>query len=225
MKSPKNTRQLPKVNSLMKRHFLGGLLVVIPFGAAVWILATGVEIVWGLQELLPDQWKPENFLRDESLILIFRGLFVISMTLTFALAVSILGWMSKQFLGKKVLRFVSDGFILRIPIVRSIYGALDQLLRAMAAGEGQQFNRVVYVPFPHKDCWAIGFVTGAASGPNLPDGYLNVFVPATPNPTSGFHLIVKEADVRDANMRVEEAFRTILSLGIAQPNASTDKET
>jgi len=88
----------------------------------------------------------------------------------------------------------------------------------MAAGDKQQFSRVVYVEYPRKGTYALAFVTSTARSPveNSKEIFLNVYVPTTPNPTSGFHLIVSESEVRDSNLSVEEAFKTILSLGIAQ---------
>lgn len=215
------TNKIPGISALLKRHFFGGLLVVIPLGVAAWILASGIQVLWGLIEFLPEAWRPESFLESPPLILLLKILLVVAGTLVLALAISLLGWASKQFVGRKILDFIAEGVIQRIPVVRSIYSALDQLLRTMAAGGGQQFNRVVYVEYPRKGTWALAFVTGPAHGPNLPaGGHLNVYVPTTPNPTSGFHLIVPESEVRDSQMRVEDAFKTILSLGIAQPGGA-----
>jgi uncharacterized membrane protein len=106
-------------------------------------------------------------------------------------------------------------------VIRGVYSALDQLLRTLANGGGQQFNRVVYIEYPRKGLLAIAFVTGPARGPAVPPGHLNVYVPTTPNPTSGFHLIVPENEVRESLLKVEDAFKTILSLGLAQPGEST----
>ena len=92
----------------------------------------------------------------------------------------------------------------------------------MAAGDKKQFSRVVYVEYPRKGSWALAFVTGSARNPTGISGdFLNVYVPTTPNPTSGFHLVVSESEVRDSHLSVEEAFSTILSLGIAQPDAKS----
>jgi uncharacterized membrane protein len=131
-----------------------------------------------------------------------------------ALGISFLGWVSKQYLGQKILELIAF-LIQRIPVVRTVYSALDQLLKTVAAGGGKQFSRVVYVEFPRAGCWTLAFVTGRAKVPGSNSPHLNVFVPATPNPTSGFYLIVAEQDVREAGMSVEEAFKAILSLGIA----------
>ena len=126
-----------------------------------------------------------------------------------------LGWISQQVIGAQFLRLVSR-WIERIPVIRSIYSSLNQLLKTMASGDKSQFNRVVYLEYPRKGVWALGFVTSAARPIDPGERFLNVYVPTTPNPTSGFHLIVNEREVRDSHLSVEEAFKTILSLGIAQ---------
>ncbi len=206
----------PRIGQLLKTYFFAGLLVIIPFGVIGWILVFVINALWGLRDWLPDEWKPESFLSDPTHATLLNIVFTLAATLVLALGVSILGWVSGQFLGKKLLDLLGD-VIERIPIVRSVYSALDQLLRTMASGGGQQFSRVVYVEYPRKGVWALAFVTGPARGPNVPGGHLNIYVPTTPNPTSGFHLIVPESEVRESQMRVEDAFKTILSLGIAQP--------
>lgn len=209
------------VRALVRRNFLSGVLVVIPLAVAVWILAGALGALWQLPDVLPRAWRPESLFHNRAAALVIRIALMLSLAGLLALGISILGWMSKQFLGKKMLDFVESRIIERIPIVRSIYSALDQLLQTMAAGGGgQQFSRVVYVEYPRRGSWALAFVTGAAKGPNVMPGHLNVYVPTTPNPTSGFHLMVPEAEVRESQMKVEEAFKTILSLGIAQPAAS-----
>jgi uncharacterized membrane protein len=210
------SRRLPNLSALIRGHFFAGLLVVIPLGVIAWIVTGALGILWGIQDLLPDEWRPENLLVDPGLALLLKLAFTFGVGLVLALGISLLGWVSKQYLGQKLLETIAE-IIQRIPVVRSIYSALDQLLRALATGSGQQFNRVVYVEYPRKGMWTLAFVTGPARGPAAPPGHLNIFVPTTPNPTSGFHLLVPENEVRDSGMKVEEAFKTILSLGIAQP--------
>jgi uncharacterized membrane protein len=213
-------RPLPKFSNLIRGHFFAGLLVVIPLVVIAWILAGAVTTLWGLQRVLPAAWQPEAlFAGEPGLAFLLNAAFTVGLAIVMALGISFLGWVSKQYLGQKLLDGIGH-LIQRIPVIRSIYSALDQLLRTMASGGGKQFNRVVYVEYPRKGVWAIAFVTGPARGPAAPAGHLNVYVPTTPNPTSGFHLIVPEAEVRESQMAVEEAFRTILSLGIAQPTGA-----
>ena len=202
------------MGALLKSNFLSGLLVVLPLGVIAWIMAVVVRTLWRLHELFPWSWRPENIFSTPAYAQFFNLLFTLATGLALALAISIVGWFSRQFFGRKLLELISE-IILKIPFLRSIYGALDQLLKAFAAGGGKQFSRVVYVEYPRKECWSLAFVTGPARGKGIPEGHINIYVPTTPNPTSGFHLIVSESDVRDSQMSVEEAFKTILSLGIA----------
>lgn len=204
---------------LLRQHFFAGLLVVIPLGVIAWILAGFGGFLWGIPDLLPDPWQPRNFLANQDLAKLLNTGFVLVLSVGIAFGISFLGWTSKRFLGQQILRFISEQIIQRIPVVRGIYGALDQLLRTLAEGKGQQFSRVVYVEYPRRGTWSIAFVTGPAPKPHdgIEEQMLNIFIPTTPNPTSGFHLIVPESDVRDAHLKVEDAFKTLLSLGIAHP--------
>ncbi|MCM2324606.1 MAG: DUF502 domain-containing protein [Oligoflexia bacterium] len=203
------------IAKLLKSNFLAGVFIIIPLAVAAWLLFTVLETLWQLHFLLPEPWRPESQLQNEALITFFNFMFIVGATLVLAMVISLLGWGSKHYFGRKVLQWVAE-VIQRIPVVRSVYSALDQLLRTLASGGGQQFNRVVYVEYPRKGVWILAFVTGPAKHLELPGNYLNVYVPTTPNPTSGFHLLVPESEVREAHMKVEDAFKTILSLGIAQ---------
>jgi uncharacterized membrane protein len=205
--------KLPR--GLLKRHFFSGMLVVIPLGAIAWIAVAVIRGLGGLHLILPVQWRPETVFEDPTIAGLVNFAITIGLTIALAFLVSLLGWASKQYLGKKFLGLISE-LIHHIPVIRGVYSALDQLLRALASGDGQQFSRVVYLEYPRKGIWTLAFVTGEARGPAVPPHHLNVYVPTTPNPTSGFHLIVPESEVRDSQLKVEEAFKTILSLGIAQ---------
>ncbi len=209
--------RLPNFGALLRKHFFADLLVLIPLGVIAWILGAAVGMLWGLQELLPLAWRPENFLQSPTLALLVKAGFTVAAALLLALGISIFGWISKQFLGKKLLELIAE-IIHHIPVIRSVYSALDQLLKTLAEGGGQQFNRVVLVEYPRKGIWTLAFVTGTTRGmANVSPNHLNIYVPTTPNPTSGFYLIVPESDVRESHMTVEEAFKVILSLGIAGP--------
>ena len=177
-----------------------------------WLLGIFLRSLSGLKSFLPAAWQPDIWFINAAL--------TVGAALVLAFTISFVGWVSKQYLGKRILKFVSE-IIEHIPVIRSVYSALDQLFRTLGSGGGQQFSRVVYVEYPRKDCWALAFVTSPARGPE--SKHLNVYVPTTPNPTSGFHLIVPEADVRGSGLSVEDAFKTILSLGIAQPEGAKEQ--
>lgn len=200
-----------------RRHFLTGVFVLIPFLAAAWIIGKVLAALWTLHLLIPDEWKPIYHF-DPYVAQVMNFLITVGLTILFAFLVSTLGWISKNVIGAKVLAFLSH-LIQRIPVVRAVFSSLNQLLKTMASGDKQQFSRVVYLEYPRKGSYALAFVTSAARPPlaekNGAEKFINVYVPTTPNPTSGFHLIVPESEVRDSNLTVEEAFKTILSLGIA----------
>lgn len=215
-----NFNKVPTFGKLLQQHFFAGVLVLIPLAVIFWILGAAAGFLWQLQEWLPEAWNPENLDASQSVIALVKLALTLGLGLVLALAISLLGWVSKLYLGQKFLELLAE-LIQRIPVVRSIYSALDQLLKTLAAGGEQQFNRVVYVEYPRKGIWALAFVTGPARGPSMMPGHLNLYVPTTPNPTSGFHLIAPETDVRESHLTVEEAFKTILSLGIAQPGGGS----
>lgn len=200
--------------SLFRRHFLTGVFVLIPFVVVAWILGKIFAALWTLHLLIPEEWKPIYHF-DPIVAQLLNFAATVGLTLIFAFLVSSLGWFSKKILGARVLSFLSR-IVQRIPVVRAVFTSLSQLLKTMASGDEQQFSRVVYLEYPRAGTWALAFVTSSARSP-LGDGerYINVYVPTTPNPTSGFHLIVAESSVRDSHMSVEDAFKTILSLGIA----------
>lgn len=208
--------RLPRLGALLRSHFLTGMLVVTPFMAVAWISFAALSALWGLREIVPNGLRPSTWVPDPTLAWLVDLAIILGVLAVLALVVSFLGWISKQVLGQKLLDYVAEHVIQRIPVLRSVYGALEQLLHTLAQGGGQQFRRVVYVEYPRKGMWAIAFVTGPVREKSMPDGFLNVYVPTTPNPTSGFHLLVAEAEVRPSDLSVEEAFKTILSLGIAQ---------
>ncbi len=214
----KKRLKLPDIPVLLRSHFFSGLLILIPLAVIVWMLLGALHALWQLHNVLPQSWQPDFIFRDDPAVAtLFDGMITIGCALVLALGVSVLGWSSKHYLGRKMLETIGE-LIQHIPVIRSVYSALDQLLKTLAAGGGQQFNRVVYVEYPRRGMWTLAFVTGHAKGLGAPPDHLNIYVPTTPNPTSGFHLIVPEAEVRESHMKVEDAFRTILSLGIAQPD-------
>ena len=215
--------RLPKIRTLFRAHFISGLLILTPLAVIVWILLGIAQFLWSLQELLPHALR-DNLLSDQHLWNTGLKLcLTIGITLALTFLISVLGWISKLYLGQKLLELLAD-VIQQIPVVRSVYSALDQMLRAFGSGGGKQFNRVVYLEYPRKGIWTLGFVTGSHRNESLPQKMLNVFVPTTPNPTGGFYLIVPENEVVDAQMGVENAFRTILSLGVAHPQLPTSPQ-
>lgn len=212
----KSTR-IPHPSRLIREHFFTGILTVVPFLVIVWLAGIVLENVWQLRALIPSVILPENLFDNETMVAIMNFLFLGLVCIGLVFGISFVGWISKKVLGKKILRFLYE-IIQYVPVLRSIYTALDQLLRTFASQQGgKQFNRVVYVEFPKEGSWTLAFVTGPAKVKAIGENLLNVFVPTTPNPTSGFFFLVPENKVIETQYSVEEAFRIIISLGIAQP--------
>lgn len=129
----------------------------------------------------------------------------------------LLGFFSRQYIGKKFLFIIDKAFSL-FPIAREIYLAIKKLAESIFGKEKREFKRVVFVPFPHKDVKAIGFITGELADDFQKDQQYYVYVPTAINPTSGFLIVVRETDIIKSELTVEEAFALILSGGMATPN-------
>jgi uncharacterized membrane protein len=200
---------------IIRSHFLAGILVLIPLWVTVWLLRGIFNSIRNYYLLLPDAILPKTYFNPQLAVLI-DGILVIGFLIALIIITSFIGWGSKNFIGQKILKWISL-LIQRIPVLGAIYNSLDQLLKTLASGSDKQFRRVVYVEFPRKDMWTIAFVTGSAIDP-LPPGYLNIFVAAVPNPTSGFFMMVKESEVIESHLTVEQAFKMILSFGIVHPH-------
>jgi uncharacterized membrane protein len=195
-----------RIFGLLKANFFAGILVLIPFLVVGWIITGLIGALMSVQEFFPSWIVEQPALR-----------WMVTASLLFAVGVtvSLVGWVSKQYIGEQIIEWIGE-WIERIPVVRSIYGSLNQLLKTLGSGEKNQFSRVVYFEFPRAGCWTLGFVTGQAKGLETEGELLNIFIPTTPNPTSGFYLMVPSKEVRDSHLSVEEAFKRLLSLGVAQ---------
>ncbi|HTZ40178.1 MAG TPA: DUF502 domain-containing protein [Syntrophales bacterium] len=194
----------------LKNVFLAGLAVTIPIGLTIYILIFLIDLMDGLLKFIPAAYHPNSFLG-------FRipGLGVIA---TVAL-IFVAGLVTTSYAGGKLFRLV-EVLVDRIPLVRGIYQAIKQIVQTMVSKDGQSFKKVVLVEFPRQGLFTVAFVTGAPSG-ELRDKTggqcINLFIPTTPNPTSGFYVMVSQASVTPLEMSVEEAFKLIMSGGIIAP--------
>ncbi len=194
----------------MKKYFVTGLVVLLPLALTYWIIGfilavltdpfTGVAIT--ALKLLGIH-SPE--------ILEFGGK-VLALCLLFGLIISI-GAIGRYFLFKYLLQ-LSDAILHRIPIVSAVYKTSQELIQSVFRHDSVSFKQVVFVPFPHPGSMVVGFVTQEVSL----DGRVAVFVPTTPNPTTGFLLMYRKDDVIELDMKVEEALRYIISCGVLMPN-------
>jgi uncharacterized membrane protein len=205
----------------MKKYLIAGLLVWLPLAVTVWVLQAVWDVVQGLfgwvltasQAVLPmAAFEPLEVLRR------IPGLGVLVMVLlllgTGVFAANIVGqWWLKQ--GSRIVH--------RIPIVKSIYSSVKQVSDTLFSSSGNAFREAVLVQYPREGSWTIAFVTGKPGGEAaeyLKDDYLSLYVPTTPNPTSGFFLMVPRTDVIELRMSVDEALKYIISMGVVAPPAS-----
>lgn len=199
----------------LRRYLIAGILVWLPLIVTVWLVRLMVNLVDRTLLVLPDAVQPETLLGFP-----IPGL-------GFVLAAAILlvtGMLVTNLLGRRLVKFWED-VLGRIPIVRAIYSASKQLSETLFSGTGKSFRKVCLVQYPRSGMWVLAFVTGdGAEESNRRTGHtlVNIFVPTTPNPTSGFFLMAPREDVIELDMPVEIGLRLILSGGAVGEN-STDK--
>lgn len=194
----------------IRTNLAAGVLVLAPIGATVLFLRFVVTQVDRVILWLPEAYRPENYLPFPVPGL---GLLVVFMVLFLA------GFLARNFLGRWVVRLWEKA-LSAIPFAGPFYRAVKQLVETVFGGTGQDFRRVVLLEYPRKGIYSIGFVTGVAVGEiqhRTSQRVVNVFLPTTPNPTSGFYLAVPEDEVIPLSMSVEDAFKVIVSGGIINP--------
>ncbi len=202
--------------SRIRRYFIAGILVTAPVSITLYLTWLFVSFVDGyVNSILPNEYNPDTYLPFDIPGL---GLFIVFVFLT------TIGAVTAGFLGRIWMR-VETAIMSRMPIIRSIYTALKQILETVFSDSNKSFKNVVLVEYPRKDMWVLGFLTGECQGEiqSLKDDVImNIFVPTTPNPTSGFLLFVPKQDVIVLKMGVEEALKLIISGGIVFPEDKTE---
>ncbi|PSR18988.1 hypothetical protein C8255_04660 [filamentous cyanobacterium CCP3] len=209
---------LQKIKQDLKNDLIAGLLVVIPLATTIWLTITISAWVVRLLTRFPKQLTPFDGLNP--VLLNFINLLIgLSVPL---LAILIIGLMARNIAGRWLLD-VGEKVVQSIPLAGSVYKTLQQLLQTVFQDSSTRFRKVVLVEYPRKGVWAIAFVTGAMTAAAVPSAskMLSVFVPTTPNPTSGWYAIVPEADVINLSISIEDAFKVLLSGGIVGPNLAS----
>jgi uncharacterized membrane protein len=194
----------------LKKSFVAGLFLVLPAVVTLYVLALGFGIFTDVTRPLVDK---ACALLGFQVHPAFAAVIAILLT---ALALVLLGFAGRSYLGSRLMRLL-DAVVLRIPLAKTIYSATRKLVDSFSSRSG--FQKVVLVEFPRPGSWTVGFCTGepgAVMG-DAGEGFVNVFVPTTPNPTSGFLLLVPRREVRFLDLTVEEGLTFLLSGGIATP--------
>ena len=192
--------------SRLRNYFITGIVVLIPIGLTLYLTKFIIDIS---SVLLPKEVNPNNYLPFS-----IPGLEII-VTVIF---ITIIGGLSLSFIGKKILQLFND-LLKRIPILRTIYSAIGQLTETFAPRSNTKKKSVVLIEYPRKGIWAVGFATKDNEGEiskKTDSELVNVFVPTTPNPTSGFLLMVPKNDIKYLDMSFEEASRFIVSAGTSE---------
>ncbi len=201
---------MSKIKASLQRHFLAGLLVWLPILATVWVVHFIVTLLDQVLLLLPADVSPRAWLGMD-----IPGFGVI-ISLLIVLGTGVL---VANFFGRKIFSFW-EHLVHRVPLVRSIYGSVKQVTQSFLEPGGNSFKKVVLVEYPRRDMWSIAFQTTdnfSVGREQLPDKHVMLFIPTTPNPTSGFLLIVPANEVKEMNLSVEDAIKMVISLGVVQP--------
>jgi len=199
-----------KKTSAVKTWFLTGLLVLVPLGITLWVLNLVISTMDQSMALLPLAWQPENLFGRR-----IPGLGAI-LTLLFILVVGVL---AHNFIGQRLVRWW-EALVGHIPVVGPIYTSVKQVSDTLLSSSGNAFRKALLVQYPREGSWTIAFLTGRPGGDvqnHLQGEYVSVYVPTTPNPTSGFFLMMPKADTIELDMTVDAALKYIVSMGVVAP--------
>jgi len=196
----------------VKRYLVLGLLVWVPLGITIWVLHFLVTTLDQTLLLIPEGVQPDRLL----------GVHVpgFGVLISFAILLTT-GIVAANFFGARLIGFW-EGILGRIPVVKSIYSSVKQVSDTLLSNSSNAFRKALLVQFPHQDAWTIAFQTGTPSptvAAHLAEEHISVYVPTTPNPTSGYFIIVPKSRVRELDMTVDEALKYVISMGVVAPRS------
>ena len=201
----------------MKKYFITGLLIWVPLGITLWVLHLLVSTMDQTLLLLPDEFQTERWL----------GFHVPGMGVVLTLVVLLgTGLIAANILGQRLLR-IWEIVLSRIPVVNAVYNSVKQVSDTLFSSSGQAFRQALLVQYPREGSWTIAFLTGQPGGDvvnHLRGDYVSVYVPTTPNPTSGFFLMMPRASVVELDMSVDAALKYIISMGVVAPNGQSRRK-
>ena len=205
----------------LRNSFLTGLVVIAPVALTIWLIWSVIGWIDGfVLPFIPNLYHPDNILNTifgQDVAINIRGLGVV----VFLLFTTFVGWIAKGFLGRSLIRF-GENLVRRMPVVRSIYSGVKQIAETVFAQSDRSFEKACLIEYPRKGIWAIGFISTDAKGEvkykvKAKSDLLSVFVPTTPNPTSGFMLFFPRSDVIELDMSIEDAAKLVISAGLVYP--------
>ena len=192
---------------MLRKYFITGLLILVPLSITLWVIHSVIGVMDQSLLLLPAEWRPE-------------ALHVPGVgTILTLLIILLTGLLARNIVGNYVLA-IWEAILNRIPIVNSIYSSVKQVSDTLFSSDGNAFRTAVLVQYPRQGSWTIAFLTGVPGGEvqnHLVGDFVSVYVPTTPNPTSGFFLMLPRADVIELSMSVDEALTYVISMGSVVP--------
>lgn len=197
----------------LRKYLLAGLAVWLPIVVTLMVLGFIVDMLDKTIALLPQAYQPEHIF----------GFPIPGAGVIISLVILIsTGVVATNILGQRLVSW-GEAILARIPLVRSIYSATKQVFNAVFSTNSQAFRKVLLIEYPRKGIWSIAFLTGSEfSADDKSTPMYSVFIPTTPNPTSGFLLLVPQSDARAIDMSVDEALKYVISLGVMQPQSGTN---
>lgn len=194
----------------MRKYFITGLLVLVPLAITAWVLNLIISTLDQSLLFVPDAWQPSRLIGAD-----IPGLGAL---LTLAI-VFVTGLLTNNLVGNYVVR-LGERLLKRVPVVSSLYGSVKQVSDTLFSSSGNAFRQAVLIPYPHADSYTIAFLTGVPGGDvanHLVGDFVSVYVPTTPNPTSGFFLMMERSRVKELDMTVDAALKYIVSMGVVAP--------
>jgi len=194
----------------MRKYFITGLLVLVPLAITLWVLHLIISTMDQSLLLLPERWRPEAVF----------GTYIPGLgTILTLLIIFLTGLATRNSIGKRLV-YAWELVLARIPVVSSIYSSVKQVSDTLLSSSGHAFRKALLVQYPRQGSWTIAFLTGVPGGDvknHLHGDYVSIYIPTTPNPTSGFFLMVPRADTIELDMNVDEALKYIVSMGVVSP--------
>ena len=195
----------------MRKYFITGLLILVPLAITLWVLHAVISTMDQSLLLLPEQWRPEQLV----------GFKILGLgTILTLVIIFVTGLLAQNFVGNMVVG-AWEALLKRIPIVSSIYSSVKQVSDTLFSSTGNAFSKALLVQYPREGAWTIAFLTGIPGGDvanHLVGDYISIYVPTTPNPTSGFFLMVPRADTIELDMSVDAALKYVVSMGVVAPD-------
>lgn len=201
----------------LKKYIIAGLLVWLPFAATVVIVKLLIDLLDKTILLLPPEWHPVALV----------GFSIPGFGIILALSILLLtGMLAANLFGRRFVE-IWERILNKIPLVRSIYSSIKQISNTIFDPSGKSFRKVVMLQYPRKGVWSIGFLTNDNVGDEMSavdDRLVAIFIPTTPNPTSGFIVMVRNDEITELDMSVEEGFKFIISIGVIIPDGTARTE-